>query len=115
MEPKLFVIDTLDDQGCLEASTRPLYGCRFGDNDCIQTLEKYLAALQIDQASEVQIVADGAPWIWNQIGPMLDRLGVLPTKRTETLDYYHAVSYLHNIVEAMPRRISKPFSPMAFG
>lgn len=107
MEPKLFVIDTLDEQGCLESSTQPLYGCRFGDTDCIETLEKYLAALQIDQASEVQIVADGAPWIWNQVGPMLDRLGVTQTKRTETLDYYHAVSYLHNIVEAMPRRISE--------
>jgi hypothetical protein len=64
-EPKLFVIDVLDESGNPDRRELPIYGCRFGQADFFELLESYLKQLKIDQAKEVQIIADGAPWIWN--------------------------------------------------
>ena len=63
--------------------------------------------LKIDQAKQVQIIADGAPWIWNHIQPMLLDLNVKADRITQTLDYYHAIGYVHKLIEQMPKRINK--------
>lgn len=107
IEPKLFVIHVLKDDGELDRSFSPIYGCRFGDDESIELMGKYLAKLNVSKAKEVQIVGDGAPWIWNRIKPMLLRLGMSEDRITETIDYGHAVSYLHQLVEAMPKRVGK--------
>ena len=106
-EPKLFVIDVLDAKGRpIRQEVQPIYGCRFGIEDILGLLERYLCKLNIDQAAEVQLIADGAPWIWNQVKPLLLRLGVAEERLKETLDYYHASEYVHQLVEHMPKRIS---------
>lgn len=107
IEPKLFVIHVLDDDGELDKSFLPVYGCRYGDDESIELMGKHLAKLNISEAKEVQIVGDGAPWIWNRIKPMLLRLGTSEDRITETIDYGHAASYLHQLVEAMPKRVGK--------
>ncbi|MEM6377291.1 MAG: hypothetical protein AAF705_03705 [Bacteroidota bacterium] len=106
-EPKLFVIDVLDESGYPDRKELPIYGCRFGHADFFDLLENYLKQLKIDQAKEVQIIADGAPWIWNHIQPMLLNLHVKADRITQTLDYYHASGYVHQLVEQMPKRINK--------
>ena len=106
-EPKLFVIDTLNQKGKRDGRGRPIYGCRFGKSDVLELLRKYLFRLNIHQARQVQIVADGAPWIWQKIKPMLLELGVDPDRIVETLDYYHASKYIYELVESMPKRISE--------
>ena len=105
-EPKLFVIDVLDEQGGVERSLRPLYGARFDEGEVLQLLESYLAKLQIDQAAHVQLIADGALWIWNRVPALLKKLGVEETKLTQTLDHYHALQYVHDLVKALPKRVS---------
>ncbi|MEL7196531.1 MAG: hypothetical protein AAFO96_29155 [Bacteroidota bacterium] len=105
-EPKLFVIDVISDDGQKARKTLPIYGCRFSEQDMIELLEKYLSKLQIDKASHVQLIADGAQWIWNQVPPMLMRLGVQQNRLTQTIDHCHAISYLHQLVEKMPKRIT---------
>lgn len=107
VEPKLFVIHVLDEQGELDGEFKPIYGCRFGDDESIEQLKKHLEKLQVHQAREVQIVADGAPWIWHRVKPMLIELGVDQSLISETIDHGHAVSYLHSLVAAMPKRIGK--------
>ena len=106
-EPKLFVIDVLDDEGRPDRHEVPIYGCRFAEDDMLGLLGRYLKKLDIDQADHVQILADGAPWIWNNLKPLLEQLGVDPSRITETLDYYHASGYVHDLVEKMPKRIRK--------
>lgn len=106
-EPKVFVIDVLDDQGQPHREELPIYGSRFAEQDLLQVLEDYLRELQVDQARQVQIVADGAAWIWNRMHPMLVELGLAPERIVETLDYYHASKYIHDLVQAMPKRIGK--------
>ena len=56
------------------------------------------------EAELVQIVADGAPWIWNRMRPMLEALGVVPHKIVETVDYYHAVQNLQKVSDLIPEK-----------
>jgi hypothetical protein len=104
-EPKLFIIDILDDQGKYKRTTLPIYGCRFDETEMIDLLARYLRKLDIDQATHVQLIADGAQWIWNRVPEMLFGLGVDKSRLTQTIDHYHALGYLHKLVNAMPRRI----------
>jgi len=96
-EPKMFVIATCDDQGKLNKDCKPIYDTTFGDDEIFELLTEYLTNLQIDKAKSVQFLADGAPWIWNRVKPMLIGLGVEEDKIIETLDYYHAVEHLHEM------------------
>ena len=75
-EPKLFTFEVIDDQGRPCRQYLPIYGCRFSDQDHLALLYTYLKRLNIDQATEVQLIADGATWIWNKIPVMLRELGV---------------------------------------
>lgn len=106
-EPKLFVIDILAEDGQLDRRELPIYGCRFGQDDVLKLLEAYLKELEVAQAEQVQVLADGAPWIWNEIQPMLLRLGLTEDRIVQTLDYYHASQYVHQLVEHMPRRVGQ--------
>ena len=102
-EPKMFVITTLDKDGKRDKDNLPLYDCTFGDDEMMELLKKNLIKLQIDKADKVQITADGAPWIWNRVTPMLLSLGVKMDKITETLDYYHAAEHLHELRDYIPK------------
>lgn len=105
-EPKLFVIDVIDENGEIEKYNLPIYGCRFGEKDMLALLEKYLVKLGIQNAKKIQIIADGAPWIWNNLKPLLLKLNVNPESIVETLDYYHASQYIHDLVKNMPKRVT---------
>ena len=73
----------------------------------LKLLEAYLKELDIDQAQQVQVLGDGAPWIWNEMQPMLLRLGLAQDRIVQTLDYYHASQYVHNLVQHMPKRVGQ--------
>ena len=96
-EPKMFVITTYDEQGRINKETKPIYDGTFGDEEMVDLLSQYLRVLEIDKAQSVQILADGALWIWNRVIPMLLELGVDKEKIIETLDYYHATEHLNDL------------------
>ena len=96
-EPKMFVITTYDEQGRINKESKPIYDGTFGDEEMIDLLSQYLKRLEIEQAQSVQVLADGALWIWNRVHPMLLELGVEKDKITETLDYYHAMEHLSDL------------------
>ena len=106
-EPKMFVIDVLNEEGIVNRHKLPIYGCLFGDDELIALLASHLQGLEIEQAGQVQIVADGAPWIWNRVYPMLIGLGVAAEKIVETVDYYHASQYVHKIIQGLPQKFAR--------
>ncbi len=106
-EPKLFVIDVLDQDGQPDRHELPIYGCQFKEEDVLDLLERYLKKLDIQQAERVQLIADGAPWIWNRLPGLLYDAGVPEQQLIQTLDYYHATQYVHGLIEAMPKRVGK--------
>ena len=101
-EPKMLVINVLDKDGKNDRHTLPIYDVAFGDDEVVEVLRQYLKALHIEQAELVQVAADGAPWIWNRVKPMLLSLGVPDGKIVETVDYYHAVQNLNKAIEFIP-------------
>lgn len=96
-EPKMFVITTCDEDGQINKSTKPIYDGTFGDDETFELLAQYLKDLEIDKAQSVQFLADGAPWIWNRVKPMLLNLGVASDKIIEALDYYHAIEHVNDM------------------
>lgn len=106
-EPKLFVIDVLDEQGQLSRAELPIYGCRFDQEHLFDLLERYLSKLKIKDAHCVQLLGDGAPWIWNHVPALLRGQGVAGDKIIETLDAYHGTQYVHKLVEMMNSRVSE--------
>ncbi|MEM8586335.1 MAG: hypothetical protein AAGF87_18820 [Bacteroidota bacterium] len=106
-EPKLFVIDILDKEGRPDRHELPIYGCRFAEHDVLENLRTYLHKFHIGQAQQVQLIADGATWIWKEVPDLLTGLGVTKNNLVQTLDYYHASHYAHEVVKNMPRRISQ--------
>ncbi len=96
-EPKLFVITIIDENGKVNKVSLPIYDCSFGDVQTLKLLASYLEKLKIWEAANVQIVADGATWIWNKLPPLLVELGVDSSNIIETLDHYHAMEHLHDL------------------
>lgn len=96
-EPKMFIITTIDENGKVNKANMPIYDCSFGDEKMVNLLAQYLERLEIKKAKDVQVIADGALWIWKQVIPMLGKLGVKKDRIIETLDYYHAVEHLHEM------------------
>jgi hypothetical protein len=105
-EPKLFVIDILDDEGNAAREELPIYGVRYLEEDFFELLKRYLRKIKIGAAKQVQIIADGATWIWNNAKELLEELGVATEKIVETLDVYHATKYVNELVDNMPQRIT---------
>jgi len=103
-EPKLFVITVIDQNGKIERTQLPIYDATFGEEGLFKLLGEYLKALNIKEVEQVQVIADGALWIWNNAKKMLLELGVAEDKIVETLDYYHAVEHLSKITELLPKR-----------
>ena len=102
-EPKLFVITIIDENGKIERTELPIYDATFGEGGLFRLLREYLKALNIREVGEVQVIADGALWIWNNAKKLLLELGVSEDKIVETLDYYHAVEHLSKLLELLPK------------
>jgi hypothetical protein len=103
-EPKVMVIQILDEAGNLERKYHlPLYIATMKNTKkAMDRLGKILAALKIQKAEHIQFIADGAPSIWTNILKVFRKLGLNFSKVTMTLDYYHAVQHLNNLVKLLP-------------
>lgn len=101
-EPKLLTIAVLDDDGELDR-TFPLQvdASMDGLEPHLELARGYLQHLHIDQAREVIIVGDGAPWIWNHLPPLLHDCGITPERLTEVLDHAHAKQNLLELVDQL--------------
>lgn len=121
-EPKLLVITIIDQNGKMERKELPIYDATFGEEGLFRLLGEYLKALNIKEVEEVQVIADGALWIWNKAQKLLLELGVREDKIVETLDYYHAVEHLARLTELLPKtkkavknRLFKEFKELLWG
>ena len=70
-------------------------------------LKAYLKRLKIEEAQEVILAGDGAPWIWERIPPMLEELGISQEKLTEILDWTHAKQNLLALLDGLSQKARK--------
>jgi len=103
-EPKVMVIQILDEQGNIERKHHlPFYLATMNSTKkSMERLAKVLDALDIQQAEHIQFIADGARSIWSNILKIFRKLKLNFSKVTLTLDYYHAVQHLNNLVSLLP-------------
>jgi hypothetical protein len=105
IEPKLFTIHLIDEDGNIIKKIPPFVDGTTGKlNAFLKLLEQYFIRLEIGKASEVILVGDGAPWIWERIPKLIRETGGPDLKLTETIDWTHAKQNLQKAFESLPKK-----------
>ena len=96
-EPKLLVIYVVDEKGRLDQEFAPVIdGTLQGPDEVFRLLEYYLRQLEIDRATDILFIADGAKWIWQRVTKLWQRLGLVGVVRCrEFVDFYHVVEHVY--------------------
>ncbi len=98
-EPKLLILFEIDERGRMKKTSRPwIDGTFSGPDEVMELLCYHLHRLGAAQAKEVVFVSDGAPWIWDRLEWVRQRVGLARKQTAEVLDWCHAV---HNLSEAL--------------
>src|SRR5215468_5853252 len=106
-EPRLLVIDILDEQGQPDRLRLPLYDVLIGDAEAVWALLiGYLRLLGAAYADVVEFIADGAEWLWHRVERLRTLAEIPAAKLVEVLDFYHASQYLYATL-ATGRSMSK--------
>ena len=107
-EPRLLVIDILDEEGTPDRLRLPLYDATIADADTVVALIiGYLRLLGAAHAQVVEFIADGAPWIWQRLTKIREGAEIAQDRFVDVLDFYHASQYLAQTVE-LCRSLPKP-------
>lgn len=100
-EPRLFMIYATDENGRLDSDFSPIIDGSLGSCDQLfRLMLSYLKALNVQAASKVLFIADGAAWIWRRVPLLIKSLGLTKAQAQQRIDYWHAVEYLGKIVES---------------
>jgi len=98
-EPRVLVIDILDEHGQPDRLRLPLYDVLIGDAEAIWALLiGYLRLLGAAYADVVEFIADGADWIWHRVERLRTLAEIPAAKLVEVLDFYHASQYLSETI-----------------
>ncbi len=94
-EPRVLVLDILDEHGQPDRLRLPLYDVLIGNAEAIWALViGYLRLLGAAYADVVEFIADGAEWIWKRVERLSTLAEIPAAKVVEVLDFYHASQYL---------------------
>src|SRR5262245_35103757 len=94
-EPRVLVIDILDEHGQPDRLRLPLYDVLIGEAEAIWALLiGYLRLLGAAYADVVEFIADGAVWMWKRVERLRTLAEIPAAKVVEVLDFYHASQYL---------------------
>jgi hypothetical protein len=98
-EPRVRVIDILDDQGQPDRLRLPLYDVLIGNAEAVWALLiGDVRLLSAACAAVVEGIADGAAWMWKRV-ELLRTLAEIPAaKGVEVLDFSHASQYLSETI-----------------
>jgi hypothetical protein len=98
-EPRVLVIDILDEHGQPDRLCLPLYDVLIGNAEAVWALLiGYLRLLSAAFAEVVEFIADGAEWIWHRVERLRTLAGIPAAKVVEVLDFYHASQYLSETI-----------------
>jgi len=98
-EPRVLVIDILDEQGQPDRLRLPLYDVLIGNAEAVWALLiGYLRLLSAAFAEVVEFIADGAEWMWHRVERLRTLAEIPAAKLVEVLDFYHASQYLSETI-----------------
>jgi len=97
-EPKVLIVYVVDAEGKRDAGFAPVIDATLTGPDAVfALLRTYLQRLEITQADQVLLLADGAPWIWKRVLLLVQALGLAAEQVHELLDFYPAVHHLGQV------------------
>lgn len=103
-EPKILTIYVLGKDGRRDRSVPPVIDGTLGDADAVFALLLYhLRKLGAHKATDLTLVADGAPWIWNRAEQLRAELGIAADAFHQIVDYFHVVERLGEYARARPK------------
>jgi hypothetical protein len=94
-EVKQIIVFEMDEQGRMKKGTQPLFdGTFLGPNEAMEVLAMRLHQLGASQAAVVAFRCDGAPWIWDRLDWVRQRLGLIDQQVSLGLDWCHGVHHV---------------------
>lgn len=94
-EPKLLTIYEIDNNGQMVRKSRARIDGSFqGPDELMELLAMQLHQLGAAQAEVVVFVSDGAPWIWDRLAWVVQRVGLDSKKVAYALDWCHALHHV---------------------
>jgi len=101
-EPKVLIIFAMDRRGRLAPKSRPwIDGTFAGPDEAMELLAMHLHRLGAATAKVVVFLADGAPWIWDRLDWVTQRVGLKEQQTARVLDWCHAVHHISLALEAL--------------
>jgi hypothetical protein len=99
-EVKQIIVFEMDEQGRMKKGTQPLFdGTLLGPNEAMEMLAMRLHQVGAAQAEVVAFRCDGAPWIWDRLDWVRQRLGLSDKQVSLGLDWCHAVHHVSLALE----------------
>jgi hypothetical protein len=101
-EPKQIIVFEMDEQGRMKKGTQPILDGTFqGPDEILEVLAMRLHQVGAAQAQVVAFRADGAPWIWERLPWVCQRLGLKKSQVSSGLDWCHAVHHVSLALEPL--------------
>jgi hypothetical protein len=92
---KLLILYEIDEKGEKVRTSRPwIDGTFAGPDEAMELLALHLHRLGAAQAEVVVFLADGAPWIWERLGWVAQRVGLRSEQWQFVLDFWHAAQHI---------------------
>lgn len=102
-EPKLLIVFEMDAQGRMVPGSRArIDGTFAGPDEVMELLAFHLHRLGAALAEVVCFLCDGAPWIWERLEWVRQRVGLEANRVAYVLDFYHAMHHVGLALAAMP-------------
>lgn len=100
-EPKLVKIYVLDERGRIARDQPECVEGTFGGPDALMELVAlHLHRLGAAQATRIVFLGDGADWIWDRIGRVVERTGLDAQRVFQVVDLSHVMAQLAAALEA---------------
>lgn len=94
-EPKQIIVFEMDEQGRQKKGSKPIIDGSFqGPDEILEVLALRLHQAGAAQAKVVAFRADGAPWIWERLEWVRQRVGLRAQQVSLGLDWCHAVHHV---------------------
>ena len=101
-EPRVIVIDLLNDDGGSDSFSLPLYDTLIDDADAtFNLIIGYLRLLGAAYAEIIEFVSDGAEWIWDRVDQMALLAEIDSSMFVKVLDFYHGSEHLYEAIELL--------------
>ena len=101
-EPKQIIVFEMDERGRMKKGTQPILDGTFqGPDEILEVLALRLHQVGAAQAKVVAFRADGAPWIWERLEWVRQRVGLKKRQVSLGLDWCHAVHHASLALESL--------------